>query len=147
MHGRDILYHWATSPVWVSSFQKGRLSSSLYWCPRKQTREHFCLTRGSCLISLPFIAAVQASSLFPNFANNYITTSQKWERCDHLVTVVVGECQSPVLNKAFKHGEGKHTISASSCHPVWACSFKLWRTVSAIACVPQSKWKEPTRHQ
>lgn len=102
MHARDILYHWTTSPVWVSSFQKVMLSSSLHWCPRKQAREHFYWMRGRCLISLPFIAQVQASSSFHNFANNYITTSQKSERCDHLVTVVVGECQSTVLNKAFK---------------------------------------------
>lgn len=102
MHARDILYHWATSPVWVSRFQNVMLSPSLHWCPRKRAREHFYWMRRRCLISLPFIAEVQASSSFHNFANNCITTSQKSERCDHLVAVVVGECQSTVLNKAFK---------------------------------------------
>lgn len=71
--------------------------------PQEASERAFLLNEGKVSdISLPFIAEVQATSSFHNFANNYITTSQKSERCDHLVTVLVGECQSTMLNKAFK---------------------------------------------
>lgn len=74
-------------------------------------KDHFYLISGRYMNSQSFIAAVQETPLFHNFASKYVTTQQKSERCDHLVTVVVGECQSIMLNKTFKQGEGKHTPS------------------------------------